>query len=209
MDFAAWQHVADLVRERAAVLTTDQWFHLAEVLVLLWAGLVASRQLRLLRRESADAHRQASRQRLLERRGMALSFSLVNNPHLLETRGHVEKVFPSRRWSGRTIPLAELRQALDSDRLEYMKVVALLAHWENLALTVFAGLSEEDMAVEMVGGTLVDHVTRLDEFIEDRRRTENPRLYAYLLPLAARWRERLAKEKGQTPVFQRRDCCKV
>lgn len=162
-----------------------------------------------MQRQIREAHGQTTRQRVLERRGQALSFSLVNSPYLLETRGHLEKAFPSRRWSGRTIPLADVRQALDSDRLAYMKLVALLAHWENLALTVFAGLSEEDMALEMVGGTLVDHVTRLAEFIEDRRRTENPRLYAYLLPLAARWREWLAKEKARTPVFQRRDCCKV
>jgi hypothetical protein len=209
MDRAPWQAVVNLVLQRSAALTADQWLHLAEILVLLWAGLVAWRQLRSMQRQIRAAHEQTSRQRLLERRSQALSFSLVNSPYLLETRGHLEKAFPSPRWSGRTIPLAEIRQALDGDRLEYMKLVALLAHWENLALTVFAGPSEEDMALEMVGSTLVDHVIRMAEFIKERRRTENPRLHAYLLPLAARWWERLAKEKGKTPVFQRRECCMV
>jgi hypothetical protein len=85
----------------------------------------------------------------------------------------------------------DLMRVFEDDDNVQPQLIALLAHWENLALTVAAGVTDEDMAFEMVASTLVTYEHRFSEFIESRRAKQSPRLYAYLTPLAELWRRRL------------------
>lgn len=154
------------------------------VAVLLAVG-AAFWQIRLLRREHATEAERNQRSRALE-------YSLTRAPHLRELRLAIDCVFEPVTWGDRTISMTDLMRVFEDDDNVQPQLIALLAHWENLALTVAAGVTDEDMAFEMVASTLVTYEHRFSEFIESRRSKQSPRLYAYLTPLAARWRRRLA-----------------
>lgn len=153
------------------------------IAVLLAAG-AAFWQIRLLRREHATEAERNQRSRALE-------YSLTRAPHLRELRLAIDCAFEPVTWGDRTIPMTDLMRVFEDDDNVQPQLIALLAHWENLALTVAAGVTDEDMAFEMVASTLVTYEHRFSEFIESRRATQSPRLYAYLTPLADRWRRRL------------------
>jgi hypothetical protein len=70
----------------------------------------------------------------------------------------------------------------------YIHIIsALLAHWENLALSIYAGVSEEDVAREMTAGLMISYVHVFGNFIAQRK-TENPKAYEYLLKLTEEWK---------------------
>jgi hypothetical protein len=161
---------------------------IANFAALLFATGVAFWQLTLLRRQQGD-------ETLRLRRGRALEYSIARAPHLRELRDKIDCVFLPEKYQGTAVPLDELKKAFAGDESVKTSLISLLAHWENLALTVAAGVTDEDMAFEMVASTLVAYVERFKEFIDDRRQPQggepNDRIYAYLLALAGRWSEPL------------------
>lgn len=167
------------------------WLEATNALAVLLAVGAAFWQIRLLRQEQAT---EAERRQ----RGRALEYSLTRAPHLRELRVAIDCAFEPSKWGDRTIPLADLSAVFARDDNVQPQLIALLAHWENLALTVAAGVTDEDMAFEMVASTLVNYEHRFSEFIESRRKKQSDRLYAYLTPLAKRWRSRLTDtEQGR------------
>ena len=164
------------------------WFAMVNTVAVVAAAGVALWQITLLRREHAEAH-----ERLL--RGRALEYSLTRAPHLRKLRTAVDAAFPPGDVDDPPISIEELQRSFDADEQLQQQLIALLAHWENLALTVAADVTDESMAFEMVASTLVRYEGRFSEFIADRRRTQNPRVYAYLTALAHRWRSRLKDEE--------------
>jgi len=72
----------------------------------------------------------------------------------------------------------------------YASILTLLAHWENMALSIDAGLADDDVCFEMVASTLIQHVKIFRNFIEERR-ARNPRIYDHLMGLRRRWEDRL------------------
>jgi len=179
--------------EAARGLTTLEWFHLVEAMVLVLATWVAYRQLKLLRRQMQEEHLKARRDRALE-------YSIARSPHLRDVRTAVDTAFDPERWRNKTIPQKEITAVLDKHPGLETQLISLLAHWENLALTVYSGVTDEDMAREMVAGTLVEYVDRFREFIHYRQAKENKRLYEYLVRLAGRWRRQLDRQ-GNRPTF--------
>lgn len=151
---------------------------------LLVATGVAWRQLTLLRRQQAA-------EGLRRRRGRALEYSITRAPHLREFREQVDRVFPPSEWSAGAVPMDGLLAAFEEQDGLQGALIGLLAHWENLGLTVAAGVTDEDMAFDMVATTLVSYVDRFQAFIDHRREEGNERVYAYLIRLARRWRSRL------------------
>ena len=151
---------------------------------VLLAVVAAFWQIRMLRHErKTEAER--------EQRGRALEYSLTRAPHLRKLRVDIDCAFDPSHWGDRTIQIGDLTAVFDRDENVRPQLIALLAHWENLALTVASGVTDEDMAFEMVASTLVSYEHRFSEFIESRRADQSRRLYAYLTPLAERWRRRL------------------
>jgi hypothetical protein len=96
--------------------------------------------------------------------------------------------------------MADLRDAFAKDESLQTALIALLAHWENRGLTVAAGVTDEEMAFDMVATTLVAYVDRFHTFIDHRREQRHGRMYAYLLRLARRWRDRL-RDGEPEPLF--------
>jgi hypothetical protein len=82
-------------------------------------------------------------------------------------------------------------------------LVAYLAHWENLSLTVLAKATDDNMVYEMVASSLVRTARRYGDYIAYRQQKSNGRFCVYLLELANRWETRLRKDKGKKPYFLR------
>jgi len=162
------------------------WAPLMEVAAVLVAVVVAYRQLRLLRKQLETQDRKA-------RRDEALKYSLARARELRPVREYVDRAFPPGEWQNKTVPIEVIDEAAARDARLQTEMISLLAHWENLALTVHSDVCDEDMAFEMVASTLVEYVNRFGAFIEQRRQTQSRRLYVYLLSLAKRWRQRLDK----------------
>ena len=172
----------------------DRVIDLLQLLALVVAAGLAFWQLRLLRRQQEE---EASRLR----RGRALEYSVTRAPHLRKLREAVDTAFVPTEWTDEAIPLETVKRAFAEDTHLQADLIALLAHWENLALTVEAKVTDEDMAFEMVASTLVAYVQRFQEFIDDRRKQRDPpRMYTYLLRVASRWRQRLTMRDAR-PLF--------
>ena len=73
---------------------------------------------------------------------------------------------------------------------------ALLVHWENMALSIYAGVSAEDVAREMTSGLMMSYVNVFSNFITKSRK-ENPKSYEYLLKLTQEW---LTKPRHQLDI---------
>ena len=93
-----------------------------------------------------------------------------------------------------------LTDAFNKDDSLRTDLIALLAHWENLGLTVAAGVTDEDMAFDMVAGTLVAYIDRFRQFIDHQKKERHDRMYTYVLQIARRWRVRL-KKGSPVPMF--------
>ena len=131
-------------------------------------------------------------------RNKSLQYSLYANEHLRDARIEVERVFGPMFAIAEAIPMAEIREKMNSNNGStgenhvYASILTLLAHWENMALSIDVGLSDDDVCFEMVASTLIQHVKIFRNFIEERR-SNNPRVYDHLMSLRRRWEDRLMK----------------
>lgn len=129
-------------------------------------------------------------------RSKSLSYSLYANEHLRDARINVEAAFGPMFEIKEAIPMAEIRSKIEDkdseDNQLYASILTLLAHWENMALSIDAGLADDDVCFEMVASTLIQHVKIFRNFIEERR-ANNPRIYDHLMNLRRRWEEELVQ----------------
>lgn len=132
------------------------------------------------------------------KRSKSLSYSLYSNEHLRDARIKVEQVFGPLFLQKDAISMTEINKRIegtkpnksDKDPELYASILTLLAHWENMALSIHVGIADEDVCYEMVASTLLQHVKVFRNFI-DERRSRNPRIYMHLMGLQRRWADRL------------------
>lgn len=129
------------------------------------------------------------------RKEKALEYSLSKNKNLQEQRTQLSKIFGNLH-NIKTIPYENIEKEIKKNEEVYNIIVALLAHWENLALGIEEDIIDEDVAFEMTAGVLRDYVRAFSEFIEHRRENNNQRAYQYLTNLSARWEIRLNSKYG-------------
>ncbi len=154
-------------------------FDLTNLFVVIVATFIAYGQLAAL----VDQQR---RDYVRTLRDHALTYSFDNRMDLVEGLLALRNEFERGMRDGR-VPLEEMVQDGGAWKKPVSTLVLLFAHWENLALTIYSGTTDERMAFERCARNLVTYVDRYRSFI-DHRREENPRMYIYLTMLADRWR---------------------
>ena len=160
--------------------------------------LIGSRQLALLRRQLEHLEMQSASQYEWNRRIHALTFSLVRSPELRAARIQLDQAFGILARRTEALTLEQINGAIDNDPAVYTHIMGVLAHWENMALSVDAKVADEEVAFAMVAGLVISFVRVFRNFIEERRRT-NPRAYEFLVALQQRWELRL--KQHETPSF--------
>ena len=161
------------------------------LIVMLFGAVFTVYQLRYLRTQSRNKYE-------WNRRVEAISYSLIKSQRLREARIELDKHFGI--LSGRTeaLTIAELDKEIEKNPALHTDILYALAHWENMALAIHAGIADEDVAFEMVAGMVIQFVSVFHNFIE-RRKGENPRAYEYLTRLSVRWQDRL--KSTDKPIF--------
>ena len=143
---------------------------------------MAYRQMGLMAKQIENQAHQTENQYEWSKRDHALSYSLTRSEALRDTRERLETAFggPLR---GREEPLTlkEINLAIEKDAAVNTLIHSLLAHWENLALAIELKIADEEVAFEMVAGTVLAHVQVFRPFIDWRRGKEGRRIYFYLL----------------------------
>lgn len=153
------------------------------IVIMIFGLIVAIRKLILLAN-------QVRNQYAWDRRKHALTYSLSNNERLRRARVKLDEAFGLIAAKEEALTLQEIDEAVEKDKSLNTDIVLILAHWENLALSIKAKISDEKVAFEMVAGLVISYVRVLRNFI-DRRRKVNPRAYDYLIKLSGEWDERL------------------
>ena len=121
-------------------------------------------------------------------------------------RKSVNRTFPGSSYpDSSAIPIATIREEFAKDPGLEDAVDIWLGHFETVALTVYAGTSDEDMTYEFIGGMLVRYGERFREYIKDMQAKYSHKSFCYLDALARRWRIRRDEEmaKKSTPYFLR------
>jgi hypothetical protein len=171
----------------------DSWIDLANLAVLGIGTVFGLVQLRWLRKQLKDQQIQSVEEAARERRRRTLEIDARIAGHQ-EQRTIVETAFPPARHTG-AAPLAEIEAAIaDNPKLE-ASLTAMLTQFEILALPVVARVADEDMAFELIGGSLSWYSVTFREYIEARRtRERRADLYAYFTYLGDRWQQRLGND---------------
>ncbi len=151
-------------------------------MVLLTGVIIAIIQLYFIHKQIKDEYFWGTREK-------ALSYSLIKSPQLRDARIHLDDVFDhSLAYRKEPLSLEEIEAACQKDNAVYTQISALLAHWENMALSIYAGVSAENVAREMTAGLMMSYVNVFNNFIVQQRREENPKAYEYLLKLTEEWK---------------------
>ena len=135
-------------------------------------------------------------------RNKSLSYSLYSNSHLRDARIEIESAFG---------PLFSVLESITNSEIENKakefpniktSIMTLLAHWENMALSIHCDMADDDVCYEMVSSTLLQHVRVFRNFIDKRRET-NPRFYDHLMRLRRDWEDRSIEIKRANilPIF--------
>lgn len=203
---ASWLGVV-LILISMVVALVSVVFHMnildvANLLAVLAGVFIACGQLALFRVQLVDEHQR----RRIER---SLSYSIINSEHLLEVRKYLESLFPNEMQDVTSIPLEKLGVAQQDQRMsgaekfEPIMLKHLLAHWGNLAVTIYTGATDEQVAFELIGSLLVEHVIIFTHYLQYSQRRD-PRTYLYLTHLAKRWHQRLNNTEA-IPAFVKQE----
>jgi hypothetical protein len=176
--------------ERVGAEAVRLWLELANIIAVVTATVIAYQQLRLLVRQQRQAYKKS-------RRNHALSYSLTHKPRTLTALQDLDDYAREQGWAS-PVPIAKMLNVETGEPVAKDVPIRglefILAHWTNLALTVGARATDEDMAFEMAGALLVDFVDRYEAYITYWQ-TKHPRAYEHLLDLRNRWKERLRAEQ--------------
>jgi hypothetical protein len=161
----------------------SDWVQVLAMLGTMVAAIAVCVQLAQVARNTRLEYRRA-------RRKEALDYSLSRRPELIEARKRLERAFGV---TGRTEPITqpELETAIRDNAELYHDIIYVLAHWENLALAIHAGIADNDVAFEMACYQVLTYRRVFEPFMA-LRRSVSPRAYRYLMSLAAQWELDLA-----------------
>ena len=123
-------------------------------------------------------------------RNKSVGYSLYANEHLRDARIKVDQSFGPLFLRTGAVPMEEINDTTSKDLELYASILTLLAHWENMALSIETGIADDEVCFEMVGSIVIQHVRVFKGFI-DERRDVNSRSYRYLIALQRRWNDRL------------------
>lgn len=139
-------------------------------------------QLRAIHRQIRNDHERKMREN-------SLNYSLTKNEIHRQARMQLEAVFGSALLNEDALPADSIYAKINENPGVETSIRTLLGHWENMALAIHVNVADEEVAYEMVAGSVITTVETYRPYI-DRERRKNPRLYKYLTKLANIWRER-------------------
>ena len=138
----------------------------------------------------------------LDRRNLAIGYSLTKNREYFEARGRIESKFSDAFANGEPIDAAVIIRMIDDGNDALARDIrVVLAHWEIMAISILDEIIDENTCFEVVGKTLVTTVHVLSEYITAiRGQTGKERRYDYLLILNDVWKKRLEESSRRGPV---------
>ena len=182
-------------------MTTEEWLHVAEIIILAIGAFLAIRQLRLQHGEINSNALRENRYRSMDIDARLAEFA--------SQRNKVETAFPPSAWS-EPISLEQLQAAFQRDAQLEPALRQMIEQMDLLALPVCANTADEDMAFELIGSTIVAYATAFRGYIAHLRSIQNRAdFYIYLTALVdARWAARDKLERalisyGNLPFFLR------
>jgi len=143
----------------------------------LWASRALRAQLEWSRRESA------------------LSFSMTRNEAAHQARMKLDKIFDGRFYASSPPSREDITRLIKEEDGFYTNMTTILSNWNVLAVSIRAGVADEDVAFEMIGISFLDSVAFFRNFLE-LRHSEQPLSYEYVVELDRRWRQRLETRTG-------------
>ena len=137
----------------------------------------------------------------LDRRNMAIGYSLTKNKQYFDARGEISNRFKVKLAQQGRLTGAEVADLKSNSDKIVPEIKFVLSHWEIMAISIFDNIIDEKTCFEMVGSTLVNTVRLLEEYILDARRDpQNVRRYDYLMVLYEEWKTRLESAAQNGPV---------
>ncbi len=128
----------------------------------------------------------------LDRRNMAIGYSLTKNKQYFDARGEISNRFKVKLEKHEKLTQDEVANLKENSDKIVPEIKFVLSHWEIMAISIFDNVIDEKTSFEMVGSTLVNTVNLLEEYILDARRDpQNVRRYDYLMVLYEEWKARL------------------
>lgn len=122
----------------------------------------------------------------LSLRNKSLSYSIYASPSVTTARLEIDRLFSEHLSKKEGIPLSKIEDYKKSNPTLHQSIMTLLAHWENLALAIHSDVADNEVARDMVAGTLTSHVKVFREFINSRIQI-NRRAYENLLHISDEW----------------------
>lgn len=141
----------------------------------------------------------------LDRRNLAISYSLTKNKQYFDARSEIANRFKTKIAKNEKLTEEDVTSLKsNSDRI-VPEIKFVLSHWEIMAISIFDNIIDEKTCFEMVGSTLVNTVRLLENYIIDARRDQqNIRRYDYLMVLYEEWKNRIeaAEKNGSISRYQ-------
>jgi hypothetical protein len=171
------------------------WIEIIQLIVVFTGVMVALTQLEILRRQLKADQRKRDEENLKERRRRTLQID--SEIAKLETeREIIEAIFPQSIYKS-TVALKDIQQKIETHKELKEQLRRIFAQFEVLSIPIFAQVADEDMAFELIGGSLVRYSNIFKEYIENKRKCEDrPDLYIYFTELGKKWDARLSKNEG-------------
>ena len=119
----------------------------------------------------------------------ALGYSLTRSEQHMVARLNLEKTFGRFSTLPDALSIKVIDEQVSKDSRVSTDIRVLLGHWENMALSIHAKVSDEEVCYEMVSGSVNKAVRVFHNYIE-RARDKNPDIYKYLINLSTYWREK-------------------
>lgn len=138
----------------------------------------------------------------LDRRNLAIGYSLTKNREYFEARGRIESKFANEFGLAKPIQADIIfRMINDGNDTLARDIRVVLAHWEIMAISIFDEIIDENTCFEVVGKTLITTVHVLSKYIDAVRAQEGKeRRYDYLLILNEVWAERLREASSRGAI---------
>jgi hypothetical protein len=189
-----------LVREQGTVPSSRGFMESATLVILITGLCVASTQLALVLEQMRDRETK-------DRQDGALWYSLSDPKEVLKSLQELDKRFDRDKYADEPVAYADF--AGDPEIVGHLE--NLFAHWERLALTVYAETTDRRMAFESFGSLVVEYCDRFSQFLDPAsagQKPKNPRAYAYVKELHEDWKRQLGDAgevmaPGDAPYYVR------
>ena len=137
----------------------------------------------------------------LDRRNLAISYSLTKNRQYFDARGEISNRFKVKLAKQEKLTEQEVADLKANSDSIVKEIKFVLSHWEIMAISIFDNVIDEKTCFEMVGSTLVNTVSLLENYVIDARQdVQNKRRYDYLMIPHEEWKIRLEQAALEGPV---------